>query len=59
MGKVEAMGKHCRPVLQGTLSPIGNLIALNDIKKKKKEEGMVRVVYHKLHARCPTGDVYN
>lgn len=57
MGEVEAMGKHCRPVLQGTLSPIGNLIALNDIKKK--EEGMVRVVYHKLHARCPTGDVYN
>lgn len=57
MGKVEAMGKHCRPVLQGTLSPIGNLIALNDIKKK--EEGMVRVVYHKLHARCPIGNVYN
>lgn len=58
MGKVEAMGKHCSPVLQGTLSPIGNLITMNDIKKKK-EEGMVRVVYHKLHARCPIGDVYN
>ena len=34
MGKVEAMGKHCSPVLQGTLSPIGNLITMNDIKKK-------------------------
>ena len=39
MGKVEAMGKHCRPVLQGTLSPIGNLIALNDIRKKGGRHG--------------------
>ena len=36
MGKVEAMGKHCSPVLQGTLSPIGNLITMNDIKKKRR-----------------------
>lgn len=34
MGKVEAMGKHCGPVLQGALSPVGNLMALNDTRKK-------------------------
>lgn len=39
MGKVEAMGKHCRPVLQGALSPVGNLMALNDIRKKGGRHG--------------------